>query len=184
MARFEVRITRDLKLDAQCAQHLATTIRREVQALPEQDRKLLYVQEGVTVRDRLDELIAFQGFMDLVHSLPTDSRLIRAQVLAQNYVCFVYLGESCFMTLRRVSPAGSAIRRCSEFLTQNPVRAFRNAVAHALWRYRDDFSGLEFWARKGSDRDEPTIRWEVSQEDLMFWQAIARCTAYATFLGG
>ena len=44
------------------------------------------------------------------------------------------------------------------------------------------FDGLEFWARKGSDPNEPMERFEVAQNDLNFWQAIARCTAYASFL--
>ena len=66
--------------------------------------------------------------------------------------------------------------------SDNPVRAFRNAIAHANWKYLSDYSGLEYWARKSSDPSEPLSRFEVSQSDLSFWQALARCTAYANFL--
>ena len=62
------------------------------------------------------------------------------------------------------------------------MRAFRNALAHSNWRYKDDFTGMEFWARKGADLNEPIVRFEVTQLDLGFWQAVSRCTAYATLL--
>lgn len=50
------------------------------------------------------------------------------------------------------------------------------------WRYLPDFSGLEYWARKEAEPTEPMGRFEVSQQDLSFWQALAHCTAYASFL--
>jgi hypothetical protein len=54
-------------------------------------------------------------------------------------------------------------------------------LAHANWRYNEDFSGLRFWARKGSDPNEPLSDFEVSQLELGFWQAFARCVAYVAF---
>jgi hypothetical protein len=72
-------------------------------------------------------------------------------------------------------------RKCCRFLTDNPIRAFRNALAHANWRYNEDFSGLRFWARKGSDPSEALREFEVSQLELGFWQALARCVAYVAF---
>jgi hypothetical protein len=78
-------------------------------------------------------------------------------------------------------PSTSTTRRCCRFLTDNPIRAFRNALAHANWRYKDDFSGLHFWARKGSDPNEPLSEFEVSQLELGFWQALARCISYVAF---
>jgi hypothetical protein len=44
-----------------------------------------------------------------------------------------------------------------------------------------DYSGLVFWARKGDDPTQDPSRFEVSQNDLNFWQSLARCTAYAAF---
>jgi hypothetical protein len=64
----------------------------------------------------------------------------------------------------------------------NPIRAFRNAIAHGNWKYLSDFSGIEFWSQKGSDINEPYVKFEVLQEDLNFWQALARCTAYSSYL--
>lgn len=67
-------------------------------------------------------------------------------------------------------------------LTDNPVRALRNAIAHSNWRYLPDFSGLEFWAKKGAEVDEPPSRFQVTQHELGFWQTLARCVAYASYL--
>jgi hypothetical protein len=121
--------------------------------------------------------------MDLVHETSKPHPVVvRAQVVCQNYICFVYLGESCFNVLKKELPPGSAAKKCCRFLTDNPIRAFRNAVAHANWRYLPDFTGLEYWARKGAEPTEPMVRFEVSQQALSFWQALARCTAYASFL--
>ena len=102
----------------------------------------------------------------------------RAQVVYQCYVCFIYLGDAWFKVLRKQMPDGSATKRCCKFLTDNPVRAFRNAIAHGNWDYLKDFTGLEFWARKGDIGEEPLSRFEVSRDDLAFWQALARCVAY------
>jgi len=44
-----------------------------------------------------------------------------------------------------------------------------------------DYSGLVFWAKKGADPNEPLSRFEVSQEDLNFWQTLSRCVAYAAY---
>jgi len=119
--------------------------------------------------------------MDLVHDNPGHPGLTRAQVIAQNYISFVYLGDACFKTIRKCAPTGSVTKRCCRFLTDNPVRAFRNAVAHANWKYKSDFSGLIFWSRKGNDPTEEPSRFEVSQVDLGFWQALARCVAYVAY---
>jgi hypothetical protein len=99
----------------------------------------------------------------------------------QNYVCFVYLNEACFRVLQKALATGSVTKRCCKFLTDNPVRAFRNAVAHANWTYREDFGGLVFWARKGAGSDEEMARFEVTQDELQFWQALSRCVAYAAY---
>jgi hypothetical protein len=55
-------------------------------------------------------------------------------------------------------------------------------VAHSNWNYLPDFSGLEFWANKGNDPNEQPSEFVVLQEELSYWQALARCTAYASYL--
>ena len=161
---------------------LATTLATEISALPDADLQGLLTAETVPLSERLDELVGFQSFMDLVHANPGHPGLTRAQVITQNYISFVYLGDACFKTLRKCAPSGSVTKRCCKFLSDNPVRAFRNAVAHANWKYKSDFSGLIFWSRKGDAPSDPLTRFEVTQTDLGFWQALARCVAYVAFM--
>jgi hypothetical protein len=181
MRQYSPRLRDDLRIEAAASNHLATTVAQECAALPSDALADIREQDVVGLRMRLEELIAFQAFMDLAHSIPSHPAVVRAQVITQNYVCFVYLGDSCFKILQRHAPSSSTTRRCCRFLTDNPIRAFRNALAHANWCYNEDFSGLRFWARKGTDPNEPLTEFEVSQLELGFWQALARCVAYVAF---
>jgi hypothetical protein len=119
--------------------------------------------------------------MDTVASSKPSPFIVRAQVITQNYICFVYLPESCFQILSKKLPSGSVGRKCAKFLSDGRVRAFRNAVAHANWCYSKNFKGITCWARKGSELDEALSEFEVQQEELTFWQALSRCVAYAAF---
>jgi hypothetical protein len=106
--------------------------------------------------------------------------LTRAQVAYQLYTVFVYLGDSCFTRLRKLAPSGSVLKRCCKYLTDDHVRGLRNAVAHANWRYSDDFSGIDY----SYFRDEQktvTVSYTVKQLELAFWDKLARVTAYASF---
>ncbi len=180
MKAFGTALKSEVRLGAEETAKVATTIAAEVRFLDQQSRTSVLEASPVPLAARLDELVAFQAWMDLAASA-TNPAVVRAQVIVQNYVCFVYLGESCFRALRKASKAGSVTRRCCEFLTDNPVRAFRNAVAHSNWTYKPDFSGLIFWARKGEGNDEPMVQFEVAQVQLAFWQALSRTVAYAAY---
>jgi len=183
MRQWSTRLRDDLRIGPPESNQLGTAITKEVAALSEEAKQRVKEASRIPLEIRIEELKAFQGWMDHVQATSEPHPVVvRAQVVYQNYICFVYLGESCFNVLRRELPSGSTAKKCCRFLTDNPVRAFRNAVAHANWRYLPDFSGLEYWARKGADPAEPVVRFEVSQQDLSFWQALARCTAYASFL--
>jgi hypothetical protein len=181
MRRYSPRLRDDLRIEAAASNHLATTIARECASLSPEALAEIRQQDVVGLDTRLEELIAFQAFMDLAGSIPPHPPVTRAQVITQNYVCFVYLGDSCFRVLQKHTPPASTTCRCCRFLTDNPIRAFRNSLAHANWKYNDDFTGLRYWARKGSDPNEPLSAFEVSQLELGFWQALARCVAYVAF---
>ena len=161
--------------------HLASEIAVEIQKLPRVELSSVAGADPVGARARLDELKGFQMFMDIVHAVEPHPAVIRAQVVNQNYICFAYVGDAGFKVFRKAAPSGSVTRKCCQFLIDNPVRAFRNALAHANWTYRDDYSGLVFWARKGSDPSEALTRFEVDQNDLNFWQALSRCMAYVAY---
>ena len=160
---------------------LGSEIADEIRRLPKEELNSIAAADPIGAQARFDELRGFQMFMDIVHAVEPHPAVIRAQVITQNYICFVYLGDACFKALRKAAPSGSVTRKCCQFLIDNPVRAFRNALAHANWTYRDDHSGLVFWARKGSDPGEAVSRFEVAQNDLNFWQALSRCMAYVAY---
>lgn len=178
MRRYKQRLRNDLGITSEASDHIASSIAQECAMLPLEALANINTQDIVGFKNRLDELVAFQAFMDLTGSSQDQPAIVRARVVTQNYMCFVYLGDSCFKALQRHSHSESTIRKCCRFLTNNPVRAFRNALAHANWRYNEDFSGILFWARKGSDQDEPLSSFEVTQPELDFWQALARCVSY------
>jgi hypothetical protein len=181
MQSFSARLTSQVKLTPAMAAKLATTIAADVRFLSSEQRAEIRAASPVPISDRLAELQAFQGWMDLTHTVSDNPFVTRAQVLSQNYICFVYLPEACFRALSKACPRGSAAKKCAQFLINNRVRAFRNAIAHANWTYRADFGAIVYWARKGTDTNEPLERFEIEQNDLSFWQALSRCVAYAAY---
>jgi hypothetical protein len=181
MQAFAPRLIAEIGLGAEIARKLATSIAADVRFLAPEDKARIRDVSPVPLQQRLDELTAFQGWMDRASATRNNPFVTRAQVLTQNYICFVYLPESCFRILAKVAPSGSTTRKCAQFLSDNPVRAFRNAIAHANWTYRSDFAAIVYWARKGSDPNERLERYEVDQKELNFWQALARCVGYAAF---
>jgi hypothetical protein len=182
MQKWSTRLRVDLKIMPHESNRLASTITNEVVALSAKAKQRVRDASLIPLAARIEELRAFQGWMDFVGQSSLHPVLVRAQVITEIYICFVYLGEACFNILRKELPTGSATKKCCTFLTDNPVRAFRNSVAHSNWQYLSDFSGLEFWAKKGADHTEEPSRFVVLQEDFSFWQALARCTAYASYL--
>ncbi len=181
LGAFSGRLRTAVGLTGDEAAKVATLVAAEVRFLEPSERAAVFAASPIPLGNRLEELSAFQTFMDMATRVRGDPALTRAQVIVQNYVCFVYLSEACFFALRKNSKPGSVTRRCCEFLTDNPIRAFRNAIAHSNWSYAPDFAGLVFWARKGSNPGEMLTRFEVSQDDLGFWQALSRGVAYAAY---
>lgn len=179
MAAFSERLEREVKVLPAAALKLATTVAADIRFLPVEAKLELRASTPVSIADRLAEVQSFQSWMDVARTIRSPS-ITRAQIITQNYICFVYLPESLFRVLAKHCPSGSAARRCAQFLSNNPIRAFRNAVAHANWTYRQDFGALIYWARKGAAPDEPLQRFEVEQSELSFWQSLSRCLAYAS----
>lgn len=181
MAAWSTRLVSEVKISEAESRKLATTIASDIRFLTTDAKALIAAASPVQLHDRLQELTAFQGWMDTVHQSKVSPFVARAQVITQNYICFVYLAESCFRILAKTALAGSTARKCAQFLSNNPVRAFRNAIAHANWTYRHDFKGLIYWAKKDGSQNEILDRFEVDQETLSFWQSLARCVAYSAF---
>ncbi len=178
LRRWGPRLRDDFRIPAADSQHLATAIFNELITLP--NLKAQLVDETLSFNVRFNELACFMNFLAERRSYGPISLLEnRAHLILSNYVCFVYLGESCFARLRKLAPSGSTSRKCYQFLTDNPVRAFRNAIAHANWSVSE--GSITYWARKGDNQDEPLTQSEVSDEELKFWFSLALCVAKSTF---
>ncbi len=95
---------------------------------------------------------------------------VEMQWVRHLYCSFVFAGDGLFEILKRRGPAGSCVRKCSAFIRENPVRALRNAVAHGNWQMvPPSFTSVEYWAKKGSSRDDPYSVFHASLEDLQFY---------------
>jgi len=181
MKTFSKKLTTEVGLSDDEVGKVATTVAAEVRFLDPASKQTVLAASPIPLMSRIEELQAFQAWMDIASGVIKNPAVTRAQVIVQNYVCFVYLSEACFQALRKVARPGSLTHRCCQYLTNNPVRALRNAIAHSNWTYREDFRGLVFWARKGADPHEPMSRFEVLQEDIDFWQSLSRAVAYAAY---
>jgi hypothetical protein len=184
MRRYSSRLRDDLGLTPSASNCLASTIASEVQALPPDVLRAIRDEDVIGLQRRIDELWAFEQFMDFAGQVQAQSvripPLTRAQVTCQLYTVFVYLGDACFTRLRKAAASGSVLKKCCKYLTDYPIRGLRNAVAHSSWHYTDDFGGIVFHYFK----DEQKTKWTdytVTQLELDFWDKLARVTAYAAF---
>lgn len=107
----------ELKIVTHDSEHLATALARELGELTPDELASLVANDLVPPSDRLDELRAFQAWMDIARDASKHPAVIRAQVITQNYICFVYLGDALFKALRNAMPTGSVTKKCSKFLT-------------------------------------------------------------------
>ncbi|MDR3486607.1 MAG: hypothetical protein P4M05_17095 [Bradyrhizobium sp.] len=179
LAVWSDKLVSEIKISENNSRKLATKIASDVRFLPRDVKAEIAAASPVGLRDRLEELRAFQGWMETVANSSTSPFVVRAQVITQNYICFVYLPESCFSILSKNTPSESVARKCAKFLSADRIRAFRNAIAHANWSYRNDFGAITYWARKSANPNDPLSKFEVEQQELAFWQALSRCVAYA-----
>jgi hypothetical protein len=96
MRHWATRLRDKIKLQSPETDVLATTIAREVGALSFEAKQRVRDASLIPLGARLEELSAFQGWMDLIQRSKPLPVAVRAQVVTQLYVCFVYLGQSLF----------------------------------------------------------------------------------------
>ena len=182
ISNWRQKLISQVKIPAEYSDHLASSIQNEIESLTQNEIKNIVDSNPIDIKYRIEELQAFQSMMDTLNQMKPRPEIVRTQVITQNYICFVYLKDTLFELLKKTMPSESLTNKCCKFLLNNPVRAFRNSIAHGNWKYKRDFSGLEFWAHKGVPNQESMDKWEVNQEDLSFWQALSRMIAYVTYL--
>ena len=181
ISEWREKLKQDVKIPDEYCDCLASTIEKEINSLKPVEKNGMIDNNPIELKTRIEELQAFQSMMDTFNQMKPKPEIVRTQVITQNYICFVYLKDTLFELLRKTMPSGSITKKCCKFLLNNPVRAFRNSIAHGNWKYKHDFSGLEFWAYKGVPNESDMDKWEVNQTDLAFWQALSRLIAYVSY---
>jgi hypothetical protein len=183
LAAHRSRLLGDVGLTADEASKVATLVASDIRFLSPDAKAEIKAASPVSISARIDELLVFQAWMDLAHSLPKHPTIIRTQVIVQNYVCFIYLKDACFEVISKQAPPKSVAARCAKHLSRGAVRDFRNAFSHANWQYNSTYTGLECWVRQNARNRSGSLKhFVVSQDDLTFWQTLSRAVAYATYL--
>jgi hypothetical protein len=172
----------EVKLNRTESMNVASLVEEEIKAKKSFQRRFRNASP-IPIKSRLDELNSFQSWSDFNNFIQnTDPCITRTAVIAQCYICFVYLKDSCFELLIDLNPK-FVVTRCAKYLSEGKVRDFRNAFSHVNWHYNKDFSGLICWVREEANNSKSKMRnFVVSQQELSFWQTLSRGVAYATFL--
>jgi hypothetical protein len=159
---------------------LASSMHREIASLDDVATNQLRRALLVPPERYSEELDAFNKWMEIAHSNSGNPIVVRAQVMTQLYVAFVWLRDSVLAPAKEAVGTGTVLDAVVDFLRTGDRRRLRNAVAHGHWCYKPDFSGLECWAKpqqRGAHE-----RFEISGDDLERWQALSRGTAIAVLL--
>lgn len=182
LAMFRDRLRDEVGLAPNETVKVATLVAADIRFLPVEAKTEMKAASPVPLSARFEELVAFQSWSDFATTVSSNPAITRASVVVQNYVCFVYLKDACFEVVAKWAASGSVAARTSAYLSRGALRDFRNAFSHANWRYNASFSGLECWVLEDArNRTGAMRRFEVSQADLDFWQALSRGVAYATY---
>lgn len=167
-------------LSAETWSKLATTIHDEIAALDELTIRQLRADVLIPPERYLEELDAFQRWMEIAHANRSNPVIVRAQVMTELYVAFVWLRDSLMTPLGAALPDGSAFSAVERFLRAGTRRRLRNAIAHGHWCYLPDYSGLEFWSEL--HRGQPHERFVIHDVELGNLQLLSRGTAIAALL--
>lgn len=160
---------------------VANKIQLEVSNLTSRSVQKIKTDSTISLQHRYNELKGFQLMMDFMNNNNVkNAGLIRSQVITQNYICFVYLKDSYFKSLQKITPVDSITHRCCKFLVSGELRKFRNAIAHGNWNYKSDFDGLEYWDFKNGNKSNGYEKFEINQNQLNFWQTLSRVVAYCS----
>lgn len=159
---------------------LASTMYREIASLDEITANKLRQALLVPPERYVEELSAFQAWMDIAHANSGNPIIVRAQVMTELYVAFVWLRDSVLAPARAAVGDGTVLGAVEELLRTGDRRKLRNAVAHGRWCYLADFGGLECWAEPR--RGRPHQRFVINSVDLGRWQLLSRGTAIAVLL--
>ena len=156
---------------------IASTVEAEILRLDERSINRLRASMPIPPERYIEELGSFQAWMDLAATSADDPIVVRAQVMTELYVAFVWLRDSVFRPVAAALGSDSTFATIESFLATGSRRRLRNAVAHGRWCYTPDFDGLDCWD------GTPPEHFRIDDVDLHAWQVLSRGTAIAVLLG-
>ncbi len=136
LSRWRDKLVSEVKVPLDLCDKIATAIELEIERMTDEERRSLKEASPIDLKVRIEELLAFQVMMDTFNKVKPRPEIVRTQVIAQNYICFVYLKDTLFERLKVISQPGTVTKKCCKYLLNNPVRAFRNSIAHGNWAYK------------------------------------------------
>jgi hypothetical protein len=151
---------------------MATAIHSEVRAIDEQ---ALRGSLPISPERYAEEMEAFQAWMNFAAEHRENPVLVRAQVMTELYVAFVWLHGSLMRPLSERVDETTVFAAVWRFFDDGQRRHLRAAIAHGRWTYTRDFKGLELWMSRSE-------RLELQQADLDAWQMLSRGVAIAALL--
>lgn len=128
----------------------------------------------------VEEMTAFQAWTDFAEVLGRDPVVVRARVMTQLYVSFVWLRDALMTPVASAVSASGPVAAIESFLKSGRRRLLRNAIAHGRWCYLPEFDGLEIWAEPS--RGKPHQRHLITASELGQWQVLSRGFAIAVLL--
>jgi hypothetical protein len=158
---------------------LATSIYDEIATLDEVTVNRLRHALPIPPERYREEMEAFQSWMTIAHSNAGNPVIVRAQVMTQLYVAFVWLRDALMRPVVEAMANDSLVGKVEKFLGSGKPRNLRNAVAHGRWCYLPDFDGLEFW---DGPRHDNLKRFQITGNTLGAWQTLSRGVSIATLL--
>ena len=142
---------------------VATLVHAEVAALPEVRMNQIRQQILIPPERYVEEMTAFQAWTSLSDALGRDPVVVRARVMTELYVSFVWLRDALMAPVAGATPANGTVAVVERFLKSGRRRLLRNAIAHGRWCYLAQFDGLEIWAEpsRGQPHQRHAIRESV-----------------------
>ena len=133
LAKWEKHFQNEVKIKKEDIPILATVFSNEIKNLSEDIRQEIRDATPVDIHLRYEELRAFQSYMDITHSRTLHPSEVRAQIINTNYICFVYLNESCFRIIKQHLTAGSTTKKCCNYLVLvlTQARSYQNCTSIA-----------------------------------------------------
>jgi hypothetical protein len=186
------RIVKEINIPHDAAKRIASTIEKEFDTAkteflqdiknlgPITPKRRLYILEGQIfwkqfVRPKI--LHAPEPPQGIISKTWWEDSHKYALLMSSLYMNYIYVGDGFFEFLKKHAPSGSVTKKVAQYIRENPLRALRNALSHANWYLTTN--GIKYFARKGSDPNEPMAEFHASPQDMEFYDDFVSFAGWA-----